>query len=138
MSALAMVLTAAIVVPGDGPEKVSGEIELEQGLNLSGEWQGVLYHWGETYKGNGWIHEDGEFAFIYRRFGNIPFATPAGLVKDEGNGYLQIGEYVGIYEQRGDRLRMCLSFDGPRPTSFRIGNDNAQCLLILRRVKSSK
>lgn len=39
MSALAMILTAAIVVPGDVPEKVLGEIE--QRLDLSGEWEGT-------------------------------------------------------------------------------------------------
>lgn len=136
MSALAMLLTVAMVVPEDGPEKVSGE--MVRGLGLSGEWQGVLYHWGETYKGRGWIHEDGEFAFIYRKFGNIPFAAPAGLVQNEANGHIRIGEYMGIYEQHGDRLWMCLRVDGHQPTSFRIVNDNAQYLLILHRVKPRK
>jgi hypothetical protein len=41
-SALAMILTAAMAVPGNGPEKVSGEIE--DGLNLGGKWEGILYH----------------------------------------------------------------------------------------------
>ena len=38
-SALAMVLMAAMV-PGNGPEMVSGEVE--QGLDLSGEWEGGI------------------------------------------------------------------------------------------------
>jgi hypothetical protein len=33
ISALAMILTAAMVVPGDGPEKVSGEM-VQQKLGL--------------------------------------------------------------------------------------------------------
>jgi hypothetical protein len=40
MSTLAIVLTAAMVVPGNGPEMVSWE--MEQGLDLSGEWEGVM------------------------------------------------------------------------------------------------
>ena len=40
-SALAMILTAAMAVPASGPEKVSGEVE--QGLDLRGEWEGLLW-----------------------------------------------------------------------------------------------
>src|SRR5262245_34117632 len=44
MSALMLILTAAMVVPGDGPEKVSGEVsEKEQGLDLKGKWEGSLH-----------------------------------------------------------------------------------------------
>jgi hypothetical protein len=39
MSALAMILTAAMVVPGDGPEKVSGELCRMRRLDLRGEWK---------------------------------------------------------------------------------------------------
>ena len=40
-SALAMVLMAAMTVPGNGPEKVSGEVEKR--LDLRGEWEGVWW-----------------------------------------------------------------------------------------------
>ena len=40
MSALAMILMTAMVVPGKGPEKVS--MEMEQGLDLSEEWEGTI------------------------------------------------------------------------------------------------
>ncbi|MGH7221633.1 MAG: hypothetical protein ACRELF_00220, partial [Gemmataceae bacterium] len=46
MSAVAMILTAAMVVPGSGPEMVSGE--MEQGLDLGGEWKGI---WGGAQGG---------------------------------------------------------------------------------------
>ena len=39
MSALAMILTAAMVVQGDGPEKVSGELSPMRRLDLRGEWE---------------------------------------------------------------------------------------------------
>jgi hypothetical protein len=39
MSALAMILVAAMGLPGDGSEKVSGE--MEQGLDLRGTWEGT-------------------------------------------------------------------------------------------------
>lgn len=40
MSALAMLLTVVLVVPEKGPEKVSDEVQ--QGLALSGEWEGTF------------------------------------------------------------------------------------------------
>jgi hypothetical protein len=42
MSTLAMILTAAMAVPGDGSEKVSGEL-VEEKLDLRGQWRGTLY-----------------------------------------------------------------------------------------------
>ena len=39
-SALAMVLMAGMAVPGNGPDKVSAEVE--ERLDLSGEWEGTL------------------------------------------------------------------------------------------------
>ena len=49
MSALAMILTAVMAVPGNGPEKASGEIR--QGLDLSGEWEGTLHSFdGKVYQ----------------------------------------------------------------------------------------
>jgi hypothetical protein len=41
MSALAMILTAAMAVPRNGPENVSGEVE--QGLDLREEWEGIAW-----------------------------------------------------------------------------------------------
>jgi hypothetical protein len=42
MSALAMNLTAAMVISGDRPEKVSGEPAQVERVDLSGEWKGKL------------------------------------------------------------------------------------------------
>ena len=47
-SALAMILMTAMVVPGNGPEKVSGEVEQEQRLDLSGEWEGTITYGGKA------------------------------------------------------------------------------------------
>jgi len=40
-SAFAMILMATMAVPGNGPEKVSEEVE--QRLDVSGEWEGVWW-----------------------------------------------------------------------------------------------
>src|SRR5215469_9506700 len=91
-SALAMVLMAAMVVPANRPEKVSGEVE--QRLDLRGEWEGTRY----DANGDEWVIE-------------INFAE-WGIV-DEGAGRLRfkydISSGYGIYQQHGDRLTISIS-----------------------------
>lgn len=122
MSALAMILTAAMAVPGDAPEKVSGEM-VQQGLDLSGEWEGV------------WHDVSGAKQEI-----EITSFEGWGAV-DEGAGRVRFRDKslsaYGIYEQRGDRLMICVALLGkPRPDKLQAG-DGVQ-LFVLRRIKSKK
>jgi hypothetical protein len=138
MSTLVLMLTAAMAVPGNGPESISAE--MEQGLDLRGEWEGT------------WRLADGPlyYATIDRKllFG-YPDPDEAGIILyvdsfiDEGNGRFQIRPkdddscWLGIYEQSNDRVRMCFVEEGKqRPTAFSGGN--GQHLLILHRVKPGK
>ena len=43
-SALVMVLMAAMAVPGNGPEKVAGEVKQE--LDMNGRWEGTFLNVG--------------------------------------------------------------------------------------------
>jgi hypothetical protein len=142
MSALAMILTAAMMVPGDGPEKASGEIARErQPLDLSGEWEGTLQD-ATTPKGGikmkaKMLAED----FYYSKEPDLRFYRGLAEVYDEGAGRMRFepeaGKILGIYQQDGDRVIMCIGdANGNRPDSFRIGK--GQQLLILHRVKSRK
>jgi hypothetical protein len=139
MSALAMILTAAMVVPGDGPKMESGEIE--QGLDLSGEWEGL------------WIDDEG-----IRRKAKLSLSEcrlegerlpgqPLGDIErtlvflgitDEGAGRICLRDsYLGIYCRDGCDHLICFRDNRKgRPTSFRGGDD--QNLLILHRVKPRK
>jgi hypothetical protein len=137
MSTLVLVLATAMVVPGSGPEKVSGE--MEQGLDLRGEWEGVWKSDTDEYE----VHQiGGKGAWSYRRLprgkrGPI-YLTPD--VADEGKGRLRLMWGVpclGIYEQDGDCVTICFrDARKGRPTSFRAGD--GQHLLIIHRVKPHK
>ena|SRR5262245_33573684 len=141
-SALAMVLMAAMAIPGNGPEKVSGEVE--QGLDLSGKWEAICYRpGGGVLRGQASISEEGGLSISgqqgpARRGGQGRFHIAFGKVIDEGSGHIrsQNSLGIGIYKQEGDRLLICFGYDKHRPTSFRAGD--GQFLLILRRVKPGK
>jgi hypothetical protein len=141
MLALAMILTAAMMVPGDGPEKVSGEMVREsEPLDLKAKWVGTLENettlWEIRVPGNQWVYRQ------LRPKGR--FRGPAYMIPDtvdEGSGRLRLNwidtPCLGIYQQHGDRL--VISFRESRKgraTSFRPTDD--QYLLILHRVESSK
>jgi hypothetical protein len=133
-SALAMVLTAAMAVPGNGPETVSAE--MEQGLDLSGRWEGV------------YINADEGMMEARLRDGGIGLATGEGgsfiksIFTDEGGGSVRFilndaAPYLGIYEQQEDDIVICFRFtDDGRPTSIRVAD--GPYLLILHRVKPRK
>ena len=136
-SALAMILTAAMVVPGNGPEKVSGEVE-QQGLDLRGEWKGSVMDApnkvfgaalaaGELGRGYDWGWEEIPFlTFTDEGAGRFRVRTRPGLVR------------LGIYWQEGYRLVFCLGeYDGKRPRSFD-PIPHEQTLFILHRVKPRK
>jgi hypothetical protein len=133
-SALAMVLTAAMAVPGNGPEKVSGEVE--QGLDLRGEWEG-------TWRNPGWPGEADDLIYLSGTKFSIsvkgsPFISFYHTIVDEGDNKLRFSEgLAGIYRQDGGRITICLrAADKGRPTDFQAGN--GQHLITLHRVKPRK
>jgi hypothetical protein len=142
-SAMTMVLLATMAVPGDGPEKVSGE--MEQRLDLRGEWVGER----QFDDGKVWHIElsNGEFKFKSKE---IRLLLPVGCIKDEGNGRLRVDflksaqgtgnssrARLGIYKQEDGFIIMCWGETGKeRPSSFRPAN--AESVLILHRIKPRK
>ncbi len=130
-SALAMILAAGMTVPGDVPKEATEEIE--QRLDLNGEWEGT---WDNGRKTKSPIvhlsgtrisfsEDDAAFSFEHR-------------IVDEGGNKLRFNDNrPSIYRQDGDRLDICIRWHGKgRPTSFRGGD--GQVLLILHRVKPGK
>jgi hypothetical protein len=125
-----LVLMLAMVVPANGPEKVSAE--MEQGLDLRGEWEGVYCYEGYA-PSDFWL--DGRSVGPRGEISTSPFE-----LVDEGEGRLRLtwaDRYLGIYRQEGDQLMICFrNVEEGRPTSFRTGD--GQTLLILHRVKPRK
>jgi hypothetical protein len=116
MSALAMILMAAMAVPAIGPERESGDVAEPQRLDLNGEWQGI---WK--------VNPKGETESIGYKDGSIYVAAGHfdAKIVDDGNGRLHFTQrwqgYIGIYRQDGPDLTIC--FCDRRygwPTSFRI------------------
>jgi hypothetical protein len=133
MSVLAMILTAAMVVPGDGPKMESGEVE--QQLDLNGVWQGIIKYGDKT---RDVIFNDSGLCVWEGGNGSLSLWE----VHDEGQGRFRFVEdsrrtYAGIYEQREDYLAICYRKESEgRPASFRA--TDGQGLLILHRVKPRK
>jgi hypothetical protein len=136
MSTLVLMLTAAMAVPGNGPEMVSAE--MEEGLDLRGRWEGIWHLKShrvrsvEVWPVDGWLEihakDDDWFHMVKPR--------------DEGSGraslnFNDVAVFPGIYRQDGDHIIICYREDGNRrPSSFRAGD--GQELLILHRVKPRK
>ena len=131
MSTLVLMLAAGMTVPGDVPKEAMEEIE--QRLDLGGEWEGMWYG-GRT----------GVDALVYLSGTRITllcedsFTRYHHRITDEGKNKLRFLDVPGIYEHDGDRLLICfrMGFGSGRPTSFQAGD--GQVLLILHRVKSRK
>ncbi len=126
MSALAMILTVAIVVPGDGrSEKVLGEAVKPQVLDLKGEWMVTFDSIDKSLRINGQ-----EFMRSLK-------------VRDEGGGNLRMTvsrngkkcPCLGIYRQEGDKVLIswCPEERG-RPTGFQ----KTVNIITLRRVQPAK
>lgn len=133
-SAMAMVLMAAMAIPGNGPERASGEVK--QGLDLRGRWEGlwVTDHWTYRVELNEMVMKPSA--------DDVEPCHDIELTKliDEGQGQLsfRIGQYDvhGIYKWDGDCFLVCFSPPScPRPTSF---TDRQDDLFILHRVKPGK
>lgn len=122
MSALAMILTVAMMAPGNGPEMESRKVAEPQRLDLSGRWKGTC-----------------------AKYQVPPMDVEPNFktweVTDEGDGRMRIKTrrftYWGIYVQSGDHLMICFDLDGKScPSRFQRGD--SRCLLILHRVKPRK
>jgi hypothetical protein len=125
-----MVLMVAMAVPGNGPERVSGETE--QGLDLRGEWEGVLVWLGRARP----VVLSGETLW-WRRKGSVELWSIDCMI-DEGGGKFRFKWVAypthGIYERRPDTILMCYgSMSEGRPSAFEVGKNRE--LLILHRVK---
>jgi hypothetical protein len=137
-STLAMVLIAAMAVPGNGPEMVSGEMKQER-LDLSGEWV------GERRFGDGqiWQTELSKGEFKFKEGKELVSLLPVEFIKDEGNGRLRIDfplievTILGLYKRENGRIIMCWGeLRKERPSSFRAAK--AESILILHRIKPGK
>jgi hypothetical protein len=134
-SALAMVLMAAIAIPGNGPEKVSGEMVQE--LDLSGKWEG-------TFRLDDFlIGAEMTAGILNIKEGFLPETNPLRVI-NEGDGRLCLMEMeqdrvfaLGIYMWE----RHCVIFhiradEKGRPLSFDDVRDT--CIYNLHRVKPRK
>jgi len=137
MSALTMILAATVMLPANGPEMVSGEVEQDRELDLRGEWRGMLTCGGQSEKVI--LTETG--TFIVNRWSLIPIVGTMDERDERGGKFCFLlgghSRYVGIYEWRGDSIALCFrKASKGRPTSFEAGED--QYLVILHRVKPRK
>jgi hypothetical protein len=115
MSAFVMVLAAGMAV-GNGPEKVSGEVE--PGLDLHGKWAGSIgIEPGFTPPAS---YEDGRLTVI-RPDG--PHSATLKLI-DQGEGKCKCriagDEALGIYQWKGQQLVLCIGRHEKRPSTFRL------------------
>ena len=132
----ALVLMAAVTA--SGPEMVSGEVE--QRLDLSGVWEGSWQEYGRSplVRVQRMEVKNGSVRLITTAFRGLSRVE----VINEGDCRVRLTwfatEYLGIYQQKGDRVVLCLRRvrRGGFPTSFVAGDD--QELYTLHRVKPRK
>jgi hypothetical protein len=135
MSALAMILTAAMSVPGDVPEKVSMEARVEQGL-LPGVWEGE------------WVDPSGGKMDVRVSKNEIVFhpGNPLGReefqITDEGAGMCRVklgtSTFLGRYERQGEQLVFAVAKkDAARPTRVE-WEKFSQGLITLHPIKPGK
>ncbi len=139
MSALAMILTVAMVVPGDGGGREKASMEMGYVFDLSGEWEGT----GQSAMESKWrikfsrgcVHvqtqrsaTESPFKIIGESEGKLRMEVgPAGAVR----------RLLSIYKWQGDRLVICCREESKgRPTRFTVEDENR--LLILHRTKPRK
>lgn len=129
MSALAIILAAAMAVPADGTKKVSAE--MEQRLRLNEDGDGVFQNDARA------------ILPASLRKSQLTVTRPEERITihvvftDEGRGKLRMtgtATRLGIYKREKDRLIICIGEE--RPTSYQGGD--GQELIILHPVRSSK
>jgi hypothetical protein len=132
MNSVLVLMAAVTVVPASGPEIVSGETE--QGLDLRGEWEGVLCDkWGGFCP----VRMTTEVLVGQYSSNSGAYIRILTDVRDEGGGKFSMKGWRGIYRQDGPHLSFCFRGDSlGHPTDFRGGN--GQTLAILHRVKPRK
>lgn len=125
MSSLVMILTVAMMVPGNGPERASGEIAMPQPLDLKGQWW--LTCGKDSYEISG---EEIIRSWKLRDEGIGRFRMTVTIMKQD---FLMLG----IYRQEKEKILMCFrNADYGRPT--RIQDCDGQFVVTLRRIKSRK
>lgn len=134
MSTLVLMLTAAMAVPGNGPEMESGEVE--QGLDLRGEWEGII-----PSRIPARIKRIELIGDQFRQYIADKYVPSHIVFTDEGTGRLRVrrknDDYLGIYRWEGDHIFICVRHaPRGRPTEFKQGED--RFLFILHRVKPRK
>jgi hypothetical protein len=139
MSALTMILTAAMVVPGDGSGQEKASMEMAQVVDLSGDWEGT----GQSAMESKWrIKFSRGRVRIQSQQGTIeaPFkiiGEGEGKLRMEVSGAGAVWKLLGIYKWQGNRLVICCREESKgRPTSFAV--DDVNRLLILHRLKPCK
>jgi hypothetical protein len=127
MSALAMILTAAMAVSGDGAGNAS--MEVVHGLDLNGIWEG---NW-KTKEGEIAIRIDPKVIAFESDQGSCTLDRSNMI--DEGCGKLLFRGIPSLYRQESNLLIICFSDAKSRPLA--IGAEYGH-LLILHRVKARK
>jgi hypothetical protein len=127
MSALAMILSAAMSVPGDGPEKASGEIAKLQRLDLRGEWKVEFDRYCEV---TGWSGK--QWCRVLRiqdmGGGRLRMAVPK-IGKDNDLVFIPC---TGTYSQERDRVVIHFRIvEEKTPAVFR-GNIPQGCIIFYR------
>ncbi|HEY7308374.1 MAG TPA: hypothetical protein VH643_03325 [Gemmataceae bacterium] len=139
-SALAMILTAAMAVPGNGSEKTSGETT--DNLRFTGRWEGTLTLCWQDNNENyiAAVLSDGVLT-LHRRYDGDPYSSScvfsSCVFTDTGKGTvrLRLGKsvYEGIYRIEREDILLCFKTTGKRPSSFKVRAGTM--LFTLRREK---
>lgn len=130
-----MILMAGMTVPGDVPKEGMGEIE--ERLDLHGEWEGVMIRRKEILPVR---YAEGEIIFTLKP-GHVSMVRATFTEVGPGRLTVGVGQMLqAIYHTSEDRNRVtiCISLKGDAspPSSFKANHE--QQLLILHRVKSTK
>lgn len=127
MSALAMILTAAMAVPGDGPERVSGELSQMRRLDLRGKWK--LEFLGGTLEPLSREEVIRALRIQDMGEGRLRMALPKTY-----KGDLVFIPYTGTYRQERDRVVIHFRIVAEKtPTAFR--DHFPQGCIILHRIE---
>jgi hypothetical protein len=138
MSRLAIAL-AAVLMMGNAPEEICTETEeVEQPLDLSGEWEGQWWKPGHKVMPAGTDPDWGGGICIWgesskRNYFDIHLRE----ITETGGGRFRLPDgSLGLYRQELDRVRICIRRAGKGyPES--VDSGKGEDLIVLRRVKPS-
>jgi hypothetical protein len=131
MGTLTMAL-AAVLLAGNATEKVSAE-QVEQRLDLRGEWEGTWRHPAGCLEPVEIRTRDGERCIEGGGF--YATSVPLSQITDKGSGRCRLqGSRLGTYHQQSGRVVIRFSPAGKGyPTASH--DSNEQDIVTLRRVK---